>query len=253
MSLNSTETTTKTHSFASFGNELELKVPLAVGTLQWGTTWIDHNLINGKGCIKKQQAQNIVNTFSEGGVTLWDSAEGYGGGTAEARLATATGSNKNLIYMTKFLPVPWRYSHKCLENAVRRSCKNLNISCIDIYLMHSPVHWRPIEYWVEACARCKQLGLINKMGLSNCNAEQVERAVTTGRKYGIQIVCNQVHYSLLCYNSVKLQKMEATCRKLNVTIIGYSPIGQGLLTDKLTKENWKGIRIAKMLRLKWDD
>eukprot|EP01084_Bolivina_argentea_P029707 55155_1 len=47
--------------------------------------------------------------------------------------------------------------------------------------------------------------------------------------------------------------MEATCRKLNVTIIGYSPIGQGLLTDKLTKENWKGIRIAKMLRLKWDD
>eukprot|EP01084_Bolivina_argentea_P054025 99095_1 len=239
--------------FASFGSDLVLKVPLAVGTLQWGTTWLDHHMMNSKGCITKNEAQNIFNTFSKGGITLWDTAEGYGGGTSESRLGSVSSSHDNALYMTKFLPVPWRYSHKCLENAVRASCKHLNTPYIDIYLLHSPVHWRPIEFWVEACAKCKQLGLINKMGLSNCNAEEVERAVAAGKKYGIEVVCNQVHYSLLTFNSTELQKMEATCRKLDVTIVGYSPIGQGLLTDKATKENWGSNRTAKMLRLQWND
>jgi len=85
------------------------------------------------------------------------------------------------------------------------------------------------------------------------NADQVRRAVEAGRKYGVPIVCNQVHYSLLDYNSKALQEMEATCRELDVKIVGFSPIGQGLLTDGMTAESFKTNKPAKMLRLNRTD
>jgi pyridoxine 4-dehydrogenase len=59
-------------------------------------------------------------------------------------------------------------------------------------------------------------------------------------------------FSLLDFGSAELQKTVETCRELNVTVIAYSPIGQGLLTDKLTQESFKSNRPARMLRLSWD-
>eukprot|EP00545_Synedropsis_sp_CCMP1620_P012091 CAMPEP_0119009042 /NCGR_PEP_ID=MMETSP1176-20130426/4107_1 /TAXON_ID=265551 /ORGANISM="Synedropsis recta cf, Strain CCMP1620" /LENGTH=346 /DNA_ID=CAMNT_0006961485 /DNA_START=66 /DNA_END=1106 /DNA_ORIENTATION=- len=229
-----------------------LDSPLAIGTLQWGTTPVDKSIINPHGVISETEAAHIVAEATKAGVTIWDTAEGYGGGTSEKRLGRLLPPDTSIV-LTKFLPVPWRYSHACFERAVRESCKRLDVKTIPIYLLHSPVHWRPVEFWVEAAAICKKKGLIQAMGLSNCNADQVKRAVTAGKQYGIAIVTNQVHYSLLCYNSPALQEMEVACRELNVKILGFSPIGQGLLTDGLTTERYESNRPAKMLRLQWDD
>lgn len=241
---------------------LGLQVPLAVGTLQWGTTPVDQYMINSKGCITENEAAQIVQDFSEAGVTLWDTAEGYGGGTSEARLGRlfsssttpTTTKTKTPILMTKFLPTPWRgFFPGDMERAIRASCKRLQTSKIDIYLLHSPVHWRSLEYWIERGAECKHKGLIGAMGLSNCNANQVRCAVAAGKHYGVDVVFNQVHYSLLDYNSDNLQEMQRVCQELNVAIVGFSAIGQGLLTDGLTPETFPSIRPAKMLRLKYDD
>jgi len=233
--------------------EIELRIPLAIGSLQWGTTWVDHKIINSNGCLSEETSREIVSILNKAGVTLYDTAEGYGGGTSEKRCGRLLKDDSETIFMTKFLPAPWRCFHSDLERAVRASCRRLQVDCIPIYLLHSPVHWRPIEYWVEACAICRQKGLLQAMGLSNCNAEQVERAVAAGKKYGVPVVCNQVHFSLLDYKSAALQKMETTCNRLNVKIIAFSPIGQGLLTDGLTTEKWKTIKPVRMLRLQWDD
>lgn len=228
-----------------------LASPLAIGTLQWGTTPIDNSVINPHGVISESEAQQIISEATKAGVTVWDTAEGYGGGTSEKRLGRLLPSDS--VVMTKFLPVPWRYSHSCFEQAVRESCKRLKVENIPIYLLHSPVHWRPVEFWIEAAAICKKKGLIQAMGLNNCNADQVKRAVAAGKEYGIDVVTNQVHYSLLCYNAPALKEMEVACRELDVKIVGFSPIGQGLLTDGLTTERYKSNRPAKMLRLEWDD
>jgi len=183
----------------ALAEDLVLKLPLAVGTLQWGTTSVDERIINSKGVISETEARQIVHAFSEGGVTLWDTAEGYGGGTSEKRLGRVL-SSPPAIYMTKFLPVPWRFSHACFERAVRGSCERLQVSTIPIYLLHSPVHWRPIEFWVESAAICKQKGLIHTMGLSNCNADQVRRAVQAGKQVRTRHSCMQHwrrnHFSL---------------------------------------------------------
>lgn len=143
-----------------------VQVPLAIGTLQWGTTWIDDKLVNSKGVITDEVCTDIIDILNDAGVTLYDTAEGYGGGTSEKRLGRLLDPRRH-VFMTKFLPAPWRGFFADLERAVRGSCQRLQVDCIDIYLLHSPVHWRPIEYWVEACARCRRKGLIKAMGLSN--------------------------------------------------------------------------------------
>ena len=60
---------------------------MALGTLQWGTTPIDNNIINGsRGVLSESEARDIYSTFRSKGVVLFDTAEGYGGGTSEKRL-----------------------------------------------------------------------------------------------------------------------------------------------------------------------
>jgi aryl-alcohol dehydrogenase-like predicted oxidoreductase len=236
--------------------ELDLKVPLAIGTLQWGTTGL---LLRRMGILSEATCTSIVNMTTQAGVTLFDTAEGYGGGTSEKRLgrllnlASSVDSSKDKPQqwvMTKFLPAPWRgFFASDFESAIRQSCKRLGVNKIDVYLLHSPVHWRPIEYWVQQAAVCHRKGLLQYFGLSNANAEQVRRAVEAGKKYGVRVVCNQVHYSLLDYNSESLQEMQAVCEELNVHILGFTPIGQGLLTDKLTEEKWQRNLAAKMMRI----
>ncbi|KNC74926.1 hypothetical protein SARC_12539, partial [Sphaeroforma arctica JP610] len=81
---------------------------------------------------------------------------------------------------------------------------------------------------------------------------QVRRAHAAGRKYGVPVVVNQVMYNLLDYNSTELREMEKACNDLDVKIIAYSPIGQGLLTDSLTPEKLVKNRPAKMTGLTWD-
>ena len=234
----------------SIGSRFELASPLAIGTLQWGTTWLDDKVVNSKGVLSDETCRQILEV-SKGTVTLVDTAEGYGGGTSEKRLGRLIQDDR--ILMTKFLPVPWRWSHSDFEWAVRQSCLRLQVDAIPIYLLHSPVHWRPLEFWIEAGAKCLQKGLIKSMGLSNCNADQVRRAVEAGRKFGVPVVCNQVHYSLLDYQSPALQEMERVCRELDVTIVAFSPIGQGLLTDSLTPERMASNKPARMLRLEMND
>jgi pyridoxine 4-dehydrogenase len=242
-----TITMTSDNSLTLLPGKINLSVPLAIGTLQWGTTWVDDKLINSRGCISESVAKEIVASVSSENVTLFDTAEGYGGGTSEKRLGRLMGPNH--VAMTKFLPVGWKFFHYQLEQAARESCRRLQVKSIPVYLLHSPVHWREIEYWVEACAKAHKKGLIDSMGLSNCNADQVRRAVNAGKRYGVPVVCNQVHYSLLDFNSKALQEMEKVCRELDVKIIAFSPIGQGLLTDGMTAEKWETNKPAKMLRL----
>lgn len=73
------------------------------------------------------------------------------------------------------------------------------------------------------------------------------------RRHGKSIAANQVLYSLLDYNSKSLRETEKVCKENNITMVGYSPVGQGLLVDALTEDKFKSIRMAQMTGLKWLD
>eukprot|EP00401_Gymnodinium_catenatum_P068297 CAMPEP_0117529072 /NCGR_PEP_ID=MMETSP0784-20121206/37644_1 /TAXON_ID=39447 /ORGANISM="" /LENGTH=361 /DNA_ID=CAMNT_0005325383 /DNA_START=50 /DNA_END=1136 /DNA_ORIENTATION=+ len=235
---------------AKLGN-ISLEQPLGIGTLQWGTTWIDDKMVKG-GCIMDSAIEAIVNEFLRAGVTFFDSAEGYGGGTSEDRLGRAT-MGSQVALATKFLPTFWRCTHGALRKAALRSRAELRVPRIPLYFIHTPIHWKPIEFWIEAACDAKDEGLIENIGVSNFDADQIRRAHAAATRRGYSIAANQIMFGLLNYQSLQLRETVRACKELGITIVAYSPIGQGLLTDKFSEDTFKENRVAIMTGVKLEE
>jgi aryl-alcohol dehydrogenase-like predicted oxidoreductase len=229
--------------------------PLGIGTMQWGTTWLDNKLNKG-GNLPDCVIDDIVDTVLQSGVQFFDTAEGYGGGSSEVRVRDQVlpkAHVNNVVVATKFLPTLWRWTQGSFLHAVRESNARLGVDICDLYFIHTPVHPLPLEFWIRAACVAVDLKLIKAIGISNCKASQVERAHAEACKHGKRIVANQILFNLLDYNSEELRITDDTCRKLGIRIVAYSPIGQGLLTENLTEEKFKGIRLGTMMGIKWND
>jgi len=238
-----------------------LSQPLGIGTMQWGTTSIDRK-VNRDGVLPDEQIDELVSYSLDQKIQFIDSAEGYGGGTSEIRVKEVLHRMKKLrgeipetIVATKFLPTIWRYTRSSFFRAVRNCAKRLGVDCIDLFFIHSPVHPLKLEFWVQCAADAANQGLIKAIGLSNFNAEQVLRAHKVAQASGQQIAANQIMFSLLDYKSLKLQETERMCQDLGITVIGYASIGQGLLTDQLTRERFEdgSIRAVRMTGCSWEE
>ena len=120
--------------------------------------------------------------------------------------------------------------------ALRHSLDRLGLESVDLYQMHWPFPPVSIDTWMDAMADAVQAGLIRAVGVSNYNAEQTRRAHDALAKRGVPLASNQVDYSLL-QRKPETNGLLALCKQLNVTLIAYSPLAQGLLTGKYTPQN----------------
>ncbi|MCD6289763.1 MAG: aldo/keto reductase [Anaerolineae bacterium] len=206
--------------------------PLGIGTWAWGdSVWWGYG--------RKYTDEDIQAAFQAalaGGVNLFDTAEVYGLGRSErllGRVIRATGHE--VIVATKFFPFPWRLTGRSLFRALRGSLKRLGLSQVGLYQIHFPFPPVPIEAWMNALADAVEAGLVRSVGVSNYNAEQMQRAYDALARRGILLASNQVHYSLL-QRKPERNGLMALCEQLGVTMIAYSPLGMGLLTGKYTPD-----------------
>lgn len=83
---------------------------------------------------------------------------------------------------------------------------------------------------MEAMVELKNAGKIKYIGLSECSANTLRRA------YAVHpITCVQVEYSAFC-RAIETNDVLKTARELGVAIVAYSPLGNGVLTGKLRKQ-----------------
>ncbi|KAJ5928465.1 Aldo/keto reductase [Penicillium verhagenii] len=117
------------------------------------------------------------------------------------------------------------YCREAIESSLRR----LNLPYVDIYYIHRLDQVTPIEKTIEAMVELKNAGKIKHLGLSECSAESLRRAHAVH-----PITAVQVEYSLFCRDieSPEIRLLE-TARELGVTIVCYSPLGNGLLTNTI--------------------
>jgi aryl-alcohol dehydrogenase-like predicted oxidoreductase len=80
-----------------------------------------------------------------------------------------------------------------------------------------------------------EAGLIRQVGVSNYSPQQTERAQRALQKRGLHLASNQVRYSLLDRMPERSGLLQL-CKELEVTVIAYSPIAQGLLTGKYSAQ-----------------
>jgi aryl-alcohol dehydrogenase-like predicted oxidoreductase len=247
-----------------FSSSLNLGSNFGAGLMQWGTTHIDNGFVNPKGNLTEDEVRDIWKTCRQNDVVFFDTAEGYGGGTSEIRIRqvrrwyqdfclNGKPDSEQVVVATKYLPTLWRWTKWSFYSAVRGSMQRLGVDKIDLYFIHTPIHPLPIECFVQWACDARKDGLIQEIGISNCNAQLVRRAEAVARRNGQHIACNQIMLNLLVWQSEQHQETVRTCQELNIQIAAYSPIGQGLLTDHLTHEKFHSIRAVKMTGVQYDD
>lgn len=222
-------------SYVNLG-KTDIKIrPLGVGTWQWGdkTVWGYNKQGYGDEDIEKAFLISL-----ESGINLFDTAEVYGLGRSERIIGNLLKSYNpdRIVIATKFFPFPWRLTRRQFRRALKNSLKRLGMQSVHLYQIHFPIPPVKIRTWMEEMAYAKQEGLIQAVGVSNYNLEQTEKAVEVLKEFDIPLASNQVEYSLI-HRDIEKNGVLDFCKENNITILAYSPLGQGILTGKYNRNN----------------
>ena len=207
--------------------------PLGIGCWQWGD-----RLVWGYGNqYQEADLKAVYTTALKGGVRLFDSAEFYGFGMSERLLGQFYWEHpEKPLLVSKMYPYPWRFSRKVMISALRQSLKRLQLSQLDLYLLHWPWPPVPLESWAESLAEAYELGLAKAVGVSNHDEKQLERISKVLTKHKVPLAANQIEFNLLQRKPEKnglLKTMQAE----GIVPMAYSPLGMGWLTGKYSLDN----------------
>jgi aryl-alcohol dehydrogenase-like predicted oxidoreductase len=202
---------------------------LGVGTWAWGDTlfWA-YGKDFGENDVQAAFAASV-----EAGVTFFDTAEVYGLGESERLIGKFCRKTAQPIQIaTKYFPVPWRWQRSAIADALTASLERLQTAQIALYQIHWPLEFLlSTKDFMAVLANEVKQGRIQAVGVSNYSATQMREAHQYLAEKGIPLAVNQVPYSLLT-RQIEQNGVMATAKSLNVTILAYSPLAQGLLTGK---------------------
>ena len=151
-----------------------------------------------------------------------DTAEMYGAGHSEEVVArTLKGRGDKVFVASKVSPRHFAYDD--VLAAAKRSLERLGLRQMDLYQLHWPNPRIPISETMRAMEKLVSDGLIRHIGVSNFSVEQMKEAQQSLSHE--KIVSNQVEFSLID-RSVETGIMQY-CQKEGLTMIAYSPLGQG--------------------------
>jgi aryl-alcohol dehydrogenase-like predicted oxidoreductase len=179
----------------------------------------------------------IVAASLAGGVTWFDTAEMYGGGRSEAALARALLASGqapgDVVVATKWWPV-FRTASS-IGTTVRERLARLAPFGIDLYQVHQPLALSTVAAQMRAMADLVDAGTVRTVGVSNFSARRMRAAHRALAGRGIALVSNQVRFSLL-HRRPETNGVLAAAQELDVTIIAYSPLAQGILSGKFHED-----------------
>lgn len=183
-------------------------------------------------------------TAFDNGITHFDLANNYGPepGSAERNFGRILKEDLHnyrdeLIISTKAGYTMWDGpygdfgSRKYLLASLDASLKRMGLDYVDIFYHHRPDPDTPLEETMGALAQAVNSGKALYAGLSNYDGERLERACAILDELHCPFIINQNSYSIFnrTIENNGLKKMSA---KLKKGIIAFSPLAQGMLTDR---------------------
>ncbi len=179
----------------------------------------------------------IVAASLAGGVSWFDTAEMYGGGASERALAAAlTAAHRgvdDVVVATKWFPLlRWAGS---IRATIGSRLSALSPFPITLHQVHQPFGFSSVEAEMAAMADLAEAKKIRAVGVSNFNAARMRRAHAALAARGIPLASNQVRYSLLD-RRIEFDGTMAAAKELGVSVIAYSPLGQGILTGRFHED-----------------
>src|SRR5947208_2718795 len=197
-------------------------------------------------------ASAVVDAALDAGVTLFDTADIYGGrGGSESFLGEAlAGRRDRVVLATKFGGdmgdgTEARGSRDYIRKAVEASLQRLRTDYIDLYQYHTPDNVTPFDETFGALDELVREGKVRHVGHSNLEAAQVEEVDALAREHGwARPVSAQNEYSLLRREAE--EELLPVCERLGLGVLPYFPLASGLLTGKYRRgqPHPEGTRLA---------
>jgi len=226
-----------------------------------------------------ENGRSMVRHAFDHGITHFDLANNYGPppGSAEENFGRILYKDfggylrDELIISTKAGYRMWNGpygewgSRKYLLSSLDQSLKRLKLDYVDIFYSHRPDPNTPIEETMGALATAVSAGKALYVGLSNYNTSETQKALTILQQLGVPCLIHQPKYSMFVREPEEglFDVLDAN----GVGCIPYSPLAQGLLTDRylggipensraakshgfLQKEEVSADKIERVLKLK---
>ncbi len=186
----------------------------------------------------------MCKTAFDNGITHFDLANNYGPapGSAERNLGKILRENftpyrDELIISTKAGYDMWAGpygdfgSKKYLIASLDQSLKRLELEYVDIFYHHRMDPETPLEETMGALSQIVHSGKALYVGLSNYDGETLKKATTILDELKVPFIINQNCYNIF-NRTIEKNGLKDTSKKLGKGIICFSPLAQGLLTNR---------------------
>ncbi len=170
-------------------------------------------------------AESVVQAAIDAGITLFDTAESYGGGRSEEILGKALGARRNEVHIASKVSPNHLVPVENLREACEASLKRLGTEVIDLYQVHWPCDPAQFGDVAAEMLRLRDEGKIRAIGVSNFGPQYLDAWVKSG-----ECDSNQLGYNLL-FRAIEFEIVPA-CRTLNTAILAYMPVLQGILAGR---------------------
>jgi L-glyceraldehyde 3-phosphate reductase len=203
-----------------------------------------------------ETARKMLFTAFDSGITHFDLANNYGPppGSAEENFGKILKQDfgdyrDELIISTKagYLMWPGPYgewgSRKYLLASLDQSLKRMQLDYVDIFYSHRPDPDTPLDETMRALDQAVRSGKALYAGISNYNPDQTLEASRILRELGTPCLIHQPKYSM--FERWVEKGLLDVLEKEGIGCIAFSPLAQGLLTDKYIKGIPEDSRAAK--------
>jgi aryl-alcohol dehydrogenase-like predicted oxidoreductase len=195
----------------------------------------------GLGCnnfgmrIGRSETAEVVGAALDAGITLFDTADIYGGTKSETYLGAALGARRDEIVLATKFGVPYEgheggASAAYIRTAVEDSLTRLGTDRIDLYQLHAPDQKTPIAETVGVLGELVAEGKIREFGCSNFTAPMLVEAAAAVPEGGPGFVSVQNQYSILSREPEDAVLGE--CDRTGTAFLPFFPLASGLLSGK---------------------
>jgi aryl-alcohol dehydrogenase-like predicted oxidoreductase len=217
----------------------------------------------GLGCnnfgvrLDADKTRAVVDAAIDAGVTLFDTADMYGGGGgSETFLGQALkGRRDEVVLATKFghqnfdmgygVAAGAKGGRAYIRRAVEESLRRLETDHIDLYQLHTPDQATPIAETLAALAELVREGKVRYIGHSNFSGWQLAEAAHVAKEIGaVPFISSQNEWSLL--NREVEKEVVPAAIHYGLGVLPYFPLANGMLTGKVRRATGvpEGSRLA---------
>ncbi|MGA6121487.1 aldo/keto reductase [Sphingobacterium anhuiense] len=190
-----------------------------------------------------ENSRNLIQTAFDSGITHFDLANNYGPppGSAEENFGKILqtdfkGLRDEMIISSKAGYTMWDGpygdwgSKKYLVSSLDQSLKRMNLDYVDIFYHHRPDPETPLEETMATLNLLVQQGKALYVGISNYKTPEAKRAIDLLKQMGTPCLIHQPKYSM--FERWVEESLLDLLTEEQVGCIPFSPLAQGLLTDK---------------------